>query len=274
MELTWSSEVSIEDVLAAAERRARYLAGGDIPGRKERRERASTPRGGASGSAAPPAAAAAAAAVAGAAASPQDPGTLGDPLGDEFVQAALSGAGTSVSLADLAGHALLDPGPALAGWLSCAAPTDLDDAGLVTSITSWRKVTSGSQAQELKAIACRARRRGAGTDAPPDQDPIRKLEAEFAPSEVALALTLTQGGAEYWMDLAVGMTKRLPARMAALGPANSTLVRSKLIEAFTTCLDDDLAGPVERRGLSVDRQPHTRPIRVALPSAPCPGWPD
>jgi hypothetical protein len=140
MELTWSSEVSIEDVLAAAERRARYLAGGDIPGRKERRKRASKPRGGASGSAAPQAAAA------DAAASPQDPGTLGDPLGDEFVQAALSGVGTSVSLADLAGHALVDPGPALAGWLSCAPPADLDDAGLVTSITSWRKVTSWAQA--------------------------------------------------------------------------------------------------------------------------------
>jgi hypothetical protein len=39
MEFTWPSEVSIEDILAAAERRARYLAGEEIPGRRKRKSR-------------------------------------------------------------------------------------------------------------------------------------------------------------------------------------------------------------------------------------------
>src|SRR5215831_8430096 len=50
-----------------------------------------------------------------------------------------------------------------------------------------------------------------------DRDPVAELEAEYAPNEIALALTLTQGGAEYWMDLAVSLTRRLPATLAALG---------------------------------------------------------
>ena len=41
MEFTWPSEVSIEDILAAAERRARYLAGEEIPARQKRKSRRS-----------------------------------------------------------------------------------------------------------------------------------------------------------------------------------------------------------------------------------------
>jgi hypothetical protein len=266
MAFTWSSELSIEDVLAAADRRARYLAGGDIPGRQERRRRGSTPRGEAPGSAstaapAPPDAAD------GLDAMLAGSGAPGDPLGDEFVLAALSDQGTSVSLAELAGHALVEPGPALAGWLSCAAPADLDDAGLVTSITSWRKVTSWAQAKELTAIAELARRRGASADAAEGQDPVRQPEAEFASSEVALALTLTQGGAESWMDLAVSMTRRLPGTTAALAAGIIDLARARLIEAFTTCLDDDLAGQVERRVLGKAEHQTTGQLRASLQRA-------
>ena len=268
LELTWSAEVSVEDILAAANRRARYLAGEDIPGRPDRRAGSrgravvpgdASPSPDASGS--PPDAVAA-----GGAADLLTPAEE-DPLGEGALEAALSGAGSSVPLAELAGHAVIDPGPALAGWLSCASQTDLDDAGLVTSIAAWRKVTSWAQARELTAVAELARRRSGGAGAASCQDPAQKLEAEFAPSEVALALTLTQSGAEYWMGLAVSMTRRLPATLAALSAGRVDLARAKLIQTFTTCLDDDLAGQVERMVIDKAEYQTTGQLRASLQRA-------
>ena len=66
-------------------------------------------------------------------------------------------------------------------------------------------------------------------------DPVAELEAGFAPNEVALALTLTQGGAGYWMDLAVSLTRRLPATLAALGEGTIDLNRARLIGQYTSC---------------------------------------
>src|SRR5580704_4588418 len=265
IEFSWPAEISIEDILAAADRRARYLAGEEIPGRPERKSRAGGRRGKVSGNTFPAPADAGPGAAAGGAISSVP--AEDDPQGEDAVEAALSGAGSSVSLADLAGHALIEPGPALAGWLSCAPCADLDDAGLVTSITGWRKMTSWAQAQELAAVAELARRRGTPADAVSCQDPVQKLEAEFTPSEVALALTLTQGSAEYWMDLAVSMTRRLPGTMAALRSGRIDLARAKLIETFTTCLDDDLAGQVERMVLDKAEHRTTGQLRAALQRA-------
>lgn len=265
MEFTWPSEVSIEDILAAAERRARYLAGEEIPGRRKRKSRGSGRRTGVPSDAFPPSAGTGPADSVGGA--PLLDPAADDPQGEDAVEAAMSGAGSSVSLTDLAGHALIDPGPALAGWLSCAPSADLDDAGLVTSITAWRKVTSWAQAQELTAVAELAERRGRGYQAASGQDRVQKLEAEFAPSEVALALTLTEGGAEYWMDLAVSMTRRLPATVAALRAGRIDLARAKLIETFTAGLDDELAGQVERRVLGRAERQTTGQLRASLQRA-------
>ena len=275
MEFIWPSEVSIEDILAAADRRARYLAGEEIPGRRKRKSRSSGRRTGAASNAVPPSADTGPADAGPADAGPADPvagapsfdPAADDPQGEDAVEVAMSGAGSSVSLADLAGHALIDPGPALAGWLSCAPSADLDDAGLVTSITAWRKVTSWAQAQELAAVAELARRRGRGREVASGKDPVQKLEAEFAPSEVALALTLTEGGAEYWMDLAVSMTKRLPATVAALHTGRIDLARAKLIEVFTTGLDDELVGQIERRVLGRAEHQTTGQLRASLQRA-------
>jgi hypothetical protein len=273
MEFTWPSEVSIEDILAAAERRARYLAGEEIPGRRTRKSRGSGRRTGGPNDAVPssadagPASSAEAGRTGSAGGVPLFDPALDDPQGEDAVEAAMSGAGSSVSLADLAGHALIDPGPDLAGWLSCAPSADLDDAGLVTSITAWRKVASWAQAQELTAVAELAGRRGRGLQTASGQDRVQKLEAEFAPSEVALALTLTEGGAEYWMDLAVSMTRRLPATVAALRAGRIDLARAKLIETFTAGLGDDLAGQVEQRVLGRAEHQTTGQLRASLQRA-------
>ena len=84
----------------------------------------------------------------------------------------------------------------LAGWLSGASPAELDDVALVSSITGWRKVTSWAQAQELAAVAELSRRRGVTSELAPDRTPVEELAADFAPNEVALALTLTQCAAD------------------------------------------------------------------------------
>jgi Domain of unknown function (DUF222) len=160
----------------------------------------------------------------------------------------------------------------------------------VTSITAWRKVTSWAQAQELAAVAELARRRrvtgavdaggqdcdrvaDAGDRDPVadtgrgDHDPVAELEAGFAPNEVALALTLTQGGAEYWMDLAVSLTRRLPATLAALGEGTIDLNRAKLIDQYTGLLDAGLARTVERRVLVGAEHQTTGQLRASLQRA-------
>ena len=53
IEFSWPAEISIEDILAAADRRARYLAGAEIPGRLERKSRAGGRRGKVSGNTIP-----------------------------------------------------------------------------------------------------------------------------------------------------------------------------------------------------------------------------
>ena len=195
-----------------------------------------------------------------------------------------------LSVAALGGHAIMAPGPDLAGWLACGKATERDDAALVTSITAWRKVTSWAQAQELAAVAELARRRrvagavdaggqdcdravDAGDRDPVadtgrgDCDPVAELEAGFAPNEVALALTLTQGGAEYWMDLAVSLTRRLPATLAALGEGTIDLNRAKLIDQYTSSLDAGLARTVERRALVRAEHQTTGQLRASLQRA-------
>ena len=80
-----------------------------------------------------------------------------------------------------------------------------------------------------------------------DRDPVRELSAEFAPNEVALALTLTQFAAEWWMSLAVSLSRQAARDVVRAEPGLIHLGRAKLIDAWTTPLDDDLAGAVERK---------------------------
>ncbi len=100
-----------------------------------------------------------------------------------------------------------------------------------------------------------------------ERDPVRELSAEFAPNEVALALTLTQCAAEWWMSLAVSMSGRLPATWSALSQGTIDLARAKLIDLWTTPLDDDLAQAVERKVLVRAGQQTTGQLRASLQRA-------
>ena len=267
--VSWTGGVTIGQVLSAVDRYQRHRAGLDLPAWGE----------------------------VGHTGKPDDlpavdpgPGPQDDELAEEAVRAAPEGRGRVLSVAALGGHAIMAPGPDLAGWLACSQASERDDAALVTSITAWRKVTSWAQAQELAAVAELARRRRvAGTvevggqgcdrvadagDRDPaadtgrdDHDPVAELEAGFAPNEVALALTLTQGGAEYWMDLAVSLTRRLPGTLAALGEGTIDLNRARLIDQYTSSLEAGLARTVERRVLVRAEHQTTGQLRASLQRA-------
>ncbi len=190
-----------------------------------------------------------------------------DSLGEDELRAAWHGAGEVMSAGEVAGHVRRSPGPALAAWLGQAEPGTLDEAALVNSVTGWRKITSWAQAQELAAVAEIARRRGVMDDPEVERDPARELEADFAPGEVALALTLTQCAAEWWMSLAVNLARRLPATWAALSDGTIDLGRAKLIDSWTTPLDDELARAVERKVLVRAGQQTTGQLRASLQRA-------
>ena len=187
-----------------------------------------------------------------------------DPFGEEELRAAEQGASQAVPLDDLAGHARLTPGPTLAGWLSGTDAGQLDDAALANSITAWRKVTSWAQARELAAVAELARRRGVALAPQPGRPRADQLQADFAPNEIALALTLTGCSADYWMSFAVSLDSRLPATLAALAGGRIDLARAKLIDQYTTVLDDELARMVEARVLPKAERQTTGQLRAAL----------
>ena len=136
--VSWTGGVSIDQVLSAVHRYQRHRASLDLPawgevGHSGKPDDLSAGDPGAG---------------------PHD-----DELGEEAATAAHEGRGRVLSVAALGGHAIMPPGPDLAGWLACSRASERDDAALVTSITAWRKVTSWAQAQELAAVAELARRR-------------------------------------------------------------------------------------------------------------------
>ena len=222
MSMCWTEDLALDELLAAADRVTRSRAGQDIPAWGESSSASTGPA--------------------------RDPVPGGSP-GDDELGADGSGAGAALQAPELAGQMRIPPGPPLAAWLGQAQPATLDDAGLVNSIAGWRKITSWAQAQELAAVAEVARRRGVTDDPGLNRDRSRELEAEFAPNEIALALTMTQFAAEYWMSLAVSLSSRLPGTLSALRSGLIDLNRARLIDQYTTPLDDDLAGAVERKVL-------------------------
>jgi hypothetical protein len=274
--MCWAADVALEEALAAADRLRRTRCGQDLPawGEPERAAKGGSGRlakahratAEPAGDPRPPAGNRASQDPANRGPEDEDP-RIQDPLAEDELRVAEAGAGRPMLSSEMAGHVRMPPGPALTAWLGQAQPDQLDEAGLVNSITGWRKVTSWAQAQELAAVAELGRRRGVMDDPELDRDPARELSAEFAPNEVALALTLTQFAAEWWMNLAVSLSRRLPGTWSALSQGTIDLGRAKLIDAWTTPLDDDLAGAVEGKVLPRAGQQTTGQLRASLQRA-------
>jgi hypothetical protein len=113
--VSWTAGVGIGEVLAAAHRSARHRAGLDLPAWGERGSTQET-EGRSTGE--------------------PEAGPQEDELGEESLMAAIEGRGRVLSAAALGGHAIMAPGPDLAGWLACCPAADRDDAALVNSITA------------------------------------------------------------------------------------------------------------------------------------------
>ena len=192
--MCWAGDIAMDEVLAAADRLRRTRGGQDLAAWGE-------PEPKATGASArldksrptrdTPAHSEAAGGRSGGHPPTQDPPDAdsltedlrsGDELAEDELRAAEAGACPPMSSPEIAGHVRIEPGPALAGWLGQAQPGQLDEAGLVNSITGWRKVTSWAQAQELAAVAELGRRRGVMDDPELERDPARELSAEFAPN--------------------------------------------------------------------------------------------
>jgi Domain of unknown function (DUF222) len=144
------------------------------------------------------------------------------------------------------------PGPAQAGWLSVAAAAAgrLDENELAGVATAARQLSSWVQACELAAVAQIASRAAAA-------DPKIGVSADGRPGrvcrdalgQVALALSLTHYGAEWWADLGVTLAWRLPATGAALASGAIDLYRARLIAEATSVLGEDAARAVEQQEL-------------------------
>ena len=278
--VSWSESVAIEDLLAAARRQLRQQAGLDVPAWGEPDAQRPEDRDPHAGDSQAPREQA----------PREEDAWAEDPYGDDELLAAELAAsglmppgasgpgpagafrpgvspGGALPVEALAGHARLAPGPVLAGSLGGASPAELDDVALVSSVTGWRKVTSWAQAQELAAVAELGRRRGVTLGVAPDRTPAEELAADFAPNEVALALTLTQCAADSWVSLAVSLAGRLPATLGALRSGSIDLARARLIDQFTTALDDEFARKVEQRVLPKAERQTTGQLRASLQRA-------
>ena len=291
--MSWAGDIPMEEVLAAADRLRRTRAGQDLPAWGEPARPARPPRAGLlsprpltdqppgepdqlESPRTPQSAGDQPTQDPAAEDSRQDPATQAlaaaepadeDPLAEDELHATEADACRPMLASDLAGHVRTLPGAALAAWLDQGRPGQMDESGLVNSITGWRKITSWAQAQELAAVAELGRRRGVMDDPELDRDPTRELAAEFAPNEVAMALTLTQCAAEWWMGLAVSLSRRLPGTWSALSEGTIDLGRAKLIDLWTTPLDDDLAQAVERKVLVRAGNQTTGQLRASLQRA-------
>jgi hypothetical protein len=160
----------------------------------------------------------------------------------------------------------LGPGPDLVAWLAAAAPAaELSAYDAVGAASSWRRIVSWAQANELAAVAriasCAAARDeniGTGEDGRPVRVPAG------AAAEVSLALTMSHYSACVWTDLAVDLRWRLAATGEALAAGQIDLPRARLIAEATRLLTDEAARAVQERVLPAAGTQTTGMLRDAL----------
>jgi hypothetical protein len=139
-------------------------------------------------------------------------------------------------------------GAAQAGWLEVAAGVvaRLDENALVGVTLAARQQQARAAATELSAVA----RLCAQTA---EADPKIGLRGDGRPARISrdalgqieMALRLSHYGAQALADLAVTLTWRLPATLAALGSGRIDLYRAQLIVDATSVLSQEQARHVE-----------------------------
>jgi len=161
----------------------------------------------------------------------------------------------------------MPPGAAQAGWLEVATGgvARLDENALVGVTLAARKQRARAAATELSAVA----RLCAQTA---DADPRIGLRGDGRPARISrdalgqieMALRLSHYGAQALADLAVTLTWRLPATLAALGSGRIDLYRAQLIVGATPVLSQELARHVEEQILPGAGQDTAAQLRQRL----------
>src|SRR5487761_1188620 len=124
----------------------------------------------------------------------------------------------------------LPAGPALGRFADEAyeRADDLDDDSLIGLLRAQDRQNSHGEARKLALIAKLARRRPADRTPPPAPGKFPEQLSEFLPDEIAMALTLTQRGAENLVALALELADR-PAVGAALEAGRIDLYKAKIL---------------------------------------------
>jgi len=161
----------------------------------------------------------------------------------------------------------MPPGAAQAGWLEVAAGgvARLDENALVGVTLAARQQQARAAATELSAVAWLCAQTA-------DADPGIGLGGDGRPARISrdalgqieMALRLSHYGAQALADLAVTLTWRLPATLAALGSGRIDLYRAQLIVGATSVLSQELARYVEEQILPGAGQDTTAQLRQRL----------
>src|SRR5262249_34319616 len=121
-----------------------------------------------------------------------------------------------------------------------------EDGALAGIAASYHRIAAWAAAGELAAVAQIAsrsadtdRRAATGPDGRPD-----RITADAA-AQVSLALAVSRDTAAAWTSLAVTLTWRLPATLAALAAGQIDLNRARMIAKMTGPLTDEQARQAE-----------------------------
>jgi hypothetical protein len=141
----------------------------------------------------------------------------------------VSDGGTTVttSLADL------PPGPELAVRLAQLSIADASDSDLVDMIAADERQKCGVDGHQLNALMELVRRRAVGTGAG------EVVVGEFCADEVSCALRWSRSMAEGRLELAAGLSQRLPNVLDALSKGRIDLYKARTIAEVTEHLDRD-----------------------------------
>jgi hypothetical protein len=166
-------------------------------------------------------------------------------IGEDPDLAGLSGAGFATrEAADV-----MPPGPVL-GALTSQATEDvasLPDDELLGVISAARRQQTRAEYEELAAVAEFTRRREEQYEASKARgDKPRQRDGEFAAEELGIELNCSHYAAGKRMELADGLSRRLPCTFAGMAAGTIDGYKAKIIFEFTRFLSDEQAAEADQ----------------------------
>jgi len=128
---------------------------------------------------------------------------------------------------------------------------------IVEAAQQWERVIAHAQAQQFKAIVELAELR---------RQPNGQF-SDYIADEIALALSISGVAASHRLDLALDLTERLPATLAALENGEIDLLRARAISDATRPLSAEHAAEVEARVLDKATDQNAPQLRRAVKRA-------